>query len=262
MSQRSFVHHSDLVTNDFPMLWVGENAPALQRREYMYAFLLWMRPGTTIGEIQEVEVEFKDTSPTPQYPWDYSGPRYQFFEDHLLRHQGLRRFLLGELNSQTPLLLALTHQPSTAESLSTEIPPEFPLAPDTPVHHEDLENHDTQVPETRSAIALYLDRVADVSARLQCVEDENFDGITVAFLVTALDQPNSAQRMYNFLQEAELGMWYRLNEVSSKPLRQLTSLGSLREGCDLHGLNCAMVSVTEDDTGCRRLQFRHIYDQE
>jgi hypothetical protein len=199
----------------------------------------------------------KDTSPTPQYPWDYSGPRYQFFNDHLLRHQALRRFLLGELNSQTPLLLALTNQPSTAESLSAEIPPEFSSTPGTLNHHENLENHDAQAPETRSAIALYLDRVADVSARLQCVEDENFDSITVAFLVTALDQPDSAQRMYNFLKEAELGMWYRLNEVSSKPLRDLTSLGSLQEGSDLHGLNCAM-----DDTGCRRLQFQHIYDQE
>jgi hypothetical protein len=204
----------------------------------------------------------KDTSPTPQYPWDYSGPRYQFFNDHLLRHQALRRFLLGELNSQTPLLLALTNQPSTAESLSAEIPPEFSSTPGALNHHENLENHDAQAPETRSAIALYLDRVADVSARLQCVEDENFDSITVAFLVTALDQPDSAQRMYNFLKEAELGMWYRLNEVSSKPLRDLTSLGSLQEGSDLHGLNCAMVSVTEDDTGCRRLQFQHIYDQE
>jgi hypothetical protein len=204
----------------------------------------------------------KDTSPTPKYPWAYSGPGYQFFEDHLLRHQSLRRFLLGELNSQTPLLLALTDQPSTAECLSTEVPAESPSTPATPVPHENLENHDSQVPETRSAVALYLDRIADVSAQLQCVEDENFDGITVAFLVTALDQPDSAQRMYNFLQEAELGMWYRLNEASSKPLRQLTSLGSLQEGCDLHGLNCAVVSVTEDDTGCRRLQFRHIFDQE
>lgn len=204
----------------------------------------------------------KDTSPTPQYPWDYSGPRYQFFSDHLLRHQSLRRFLLGELNSQTSLLLALTHQPSTAESLSTEIPTESLSTPDTLVHHEEPANHDTQIPEARSAIALYLDRVADVSARLQCVEDENFDSITVAFLVTALDQPESAQRMYNFVREAELGMWYRLNEVSSKPLRELTSLGLLQEDNDLHGLNCAIVSVTEDDTSCRRLQFQHVYDQE
>ncbi|KAH6954586.1 hypothetical protein DER45DRAFT_632980 [Fusarium avenaceum] len=246
MPQRFFVHHSGLVTNDFPMLWVGEDAPALQRREYMYAFLLWMRPGTTIGEVQEVEVECED----------------EFFSDHLLRHQGLRRFLLGELNSQTSLLLALTHQPSTAESLSTEIPTETSSTPDTLVHHEEPENHDMHVPEARSAIALYLDRVADVSARLQCVEDENFDSITVAFLVTALDQPDSAQRMYNFVREAELGMWYRLNEVSSKPLRELISLGLLQEEDNLRGLNCAIVSVTEDDTSSRRLQFQHVYDQE
>ncbi|KAM0231967.1 hypothetical protein ACHAP5_010900 [Fusarium lateritium] len=244
------------------MLWVGEDAPAQQRREYMYAFLLWMRPGTSIGEVQEVEVEFKDTSPTPQYPWDYSGPQYQFFQDHLMRHRELRHFLLGDLNSQTPLLLALTNQPSTVESLSIEITSEIPSSPDTPVNHEKIENHDNQVPETRSAIALYLDRVADASARLHCVQDESFDGIMVAFLVSVLDQPESTQRMYNFLEESELGMWYRLDEITSKPFHSLTSLGTLPEGCHLQGLNCAVVSATEDDAGHRHLQFRHIYDQE
>ncbi|KAM0467564.1 hypothetical protein ACHAP7_011779 [Fusarium lateritium] len=255
MSERSFVHHSDLVTNDFPMLWVGEDAPALQRREYMYAFLLWMRPGTSIRQVQDVEVDCEDE--VSAY-----GPRYQFFEERLIRHRDLRHFLLGELNSQMPLLLALTNQPSTAESLSTEISSEIPSAPDTPVNHEEIENHEEQVPKTRSAIALYLDRVADVSARLQCVEDESFDGITVAFLVSALDQPESAQRMYSFLEEAELGMWYRLDEISSKSFHSLTSLGALPEGCHLQGLNCVVVSVTEDDAGHRHLQFRHIYDQE
>ncbi|KAF4994289.1 hypothetical protein FGRMN_5874 [Fusarium graminum] len=326
MPQRSFIHHLTCISETrgnnggFPLLWVGENAPAQQRREYMYAFLLWMREGTFL-QLQELEspgtttsisccVRAKpealaclaDTSPTPQYPWDYSGPRYQFFQEFIMHHRSLFRFLLSELNSELPVLLALTDQPSTALSLIPHFqsnPSESVSQPTTEIHGQPItpfpspknnntvashhgdsfdpdvwpelndikedhaspyrsepssipdhvvqrEDSDIRAPETRSVIAIYLDRVADLSAKLQCVENEHFDAITVAFLVNALDSRKSRELLFSFLNNATLDVWYCLDEVASKPVGSLTPIDSLQNGCSSHDYNCTLIKTTED----------------
>ncbi|KAM0350734.1 hypothetical protein ACHAPU_003230 [Fusarium lateritium] len=252
------------------------------------------------------------------YPWEYSGPRNQFFQDHIMRQQGLFRFLLSELNSELPVLQALTDQPSTGSSLmpyftsnpSASMPgfaeenngrPITPISPpeenytvvshpnDSFVPHlspelntgegdhrspdradsssicatvEQWEDSDIRAPETRSALALHLDRLADRSAQLQCVEDEYFDAITVAFLVNALDSHNSRQRLFCFLDDATLDVWYCLDEVTSKTMGNLTPIDSLQNGCSSHDYNCTLVKVAENTSHCRRLQFQHFIGQE
>ncbi|KAF5657696.1 hypothetical protein FHETE_10301 [Fusarium heterosporum] len=260
----------------------------------------------------------KDTSPTPQYPWDYSGPRYEFFQDYIMNQPSLFRFLVSELNSELPVLLALTDQPSTALSLIPHFhsnPPESvtqsatensgqPITPfpspknnnTTVSHHDDSfgpdvwpeyndverdhaspgkadsssisdpivqrETGDTRAPETRSAISIYLDRVADLTAKLHCVENEHFDAITVAFLVNALDSRKSRELLFYFLDNATLDLWYCLDEVTSKPVGNLTPIDSLQDGCRSHDYNCTLIKTTEDNSRCRRLQFQHVIGQE
>lgn len=117
-------------------------------------------------------------------------------------------------------------------------------------------------PEPFSAISLSLERFAKMSARLHCVEDENFDVDTVAWLVIGLGADESRNRLFYFYDHATFDVWYCLGDVVSHPVRHLTELGSSQEACISHGLSCKRVMVVKDELDLRRLRFEAVHRDE
>ncbi|KAG5747428.1 hypothetical protein H9Q72_003412 [Fusarium xylarioides] len=113
--------------------------------------------------------------------------------------------------------------------------------------------------EPVSAISLSLERFAKMSARLHCVEDENFDVHTVAWLVMGLGADESRERIFYFYDHATVEIWYCLGDVVSQPVRHLTELGSSQEACISHGLSCKRVMVVKDEHDFRRLRFESVH---
>jgi hypothetical protein len=97
-----------------------------------------------------------------------------------------------------------------------------------------------------------------MSARLHCVEDENFDVDIVAWMVMGLGADDSRRRLFYFLDNGALDVWYCLADVASQPLRLLTELESSQEACISHGLSCKRVMVVKDELDCRRLRFASV----
>ncbi|CVK97682.1 uncharacterized protein FMAN_11677 [Fusarium mangiferae] len=116
--------------------------------------------------------------------------------------------------------------------------------------------------EPVSAISLSLERFAKMSARLHCVEDENFDVDTVAWLVMGLGPDESRRRLFYFYDHAAVDVWYCLGDVVSQPVRHLTELGSSQEACISHGLSCKRVMVVKDELDFRRLRFESVHRDE
>ncbi|KAF5973352.1 hypothetical protein FCOIX_8806 [Fusarium coicis] len=117
-------------------------------------------------------------------------------------------------------------------------------------------------PEPVSAISLSLERFAKMSDRLHCVEDENFDVDTVAWLVMGLGADESRSRLFYFYDHATVDIWYCLGDVISHPVRHLTELGSSQEACISHGLSCKRVMVVKDELDFRRLRFEAVHRDE
>ncbi|EWZ85010.1 hypothetical protein FOWG_11514 [Fusarium oxysporum f. sp. lycopersici MN25] len=113
--------------------------------------------------------------------------------------------------------------------------------------------------EPRSALSVLLERLASMSDRLHCVVDENFDIDTIAWLVIGLGADESRQRLFNFLDEATMGVWYCLGDVVSQSFRFLIELESPEEACVSHGLSCKRVMVVQDELGCRQLRFKTVH---
>ncbi|KAK2473169.1 hypothetical protein H9L39_15344 [Fusarium oxysporum f. sp. albedinis] len=116
--------------------------------------------------------------------------------------------------------------------------------------------------EPRSALSVLLERLASMSDRLHCVVDENFDIDTIAWLVIGLGADESRQRLFNFLDEATMGVWYCLGDVVSQSFRFLIELESPEEACVSHGLSCKRVMVVQDELGCRQLRFETVHRAE
>ncbi|EWZ30790.1 hypothetical protein FOZG_15229 [Fusarium oxysporum Fo47] len=116
--------------------------------------------------------------------------------------------------------------------------------------------------EPRSALSVLLERLASMSDRLYCVVDENFDIDTIAWLVIGLGADESRQRLFNFLDEATMGVWYCLGDVVSQSFRFLIELESPEEACVSHGLSCKRVMVVQDELGCRQLRFKTVHRAE
>ncbi|KAF5571416.1 hypothetical protein FPHYL_452 [Fusarium phyllophilum] len=143
---------------------------------------------------------------------------------------------------------------------------------------EDYDEHDSQVSvpderqgrspslpastEPRSALSVSLERFVNISARLHCVEDENFDVDTIAWLVIGLGANDSRRRLFCFLDDATTGVWHCLGDVISQPIRLLIELESPEEACISHGLSCKRVMVVQDELGCRRLRFKSLHRAE
>ncbi|KAF4340679.1 hypothetical protein FBEOM_5395 [Fusarium beomiforme] len=115
---------------------------------------------------------------------------------------------------------------------------------------------------TRSVLSASFERFSNMSARLYCVEDENFDVQTIAWLLIALGDDDSRQCLFYFLDNASMGIWYCLGDVVSQSLRLLTELGSSQEACVTHGLLCKRVMVVEGELGSRRLKFQRVQRDE
>ncbi|KAF5638131.1 hypothetical protein F52700_4836 [Fusarium sp. NRRL 52700] len=113
--------------------------------------------------------------------------------------------------------------------------------------------------EPVSAISRSLERFAKMSARLHCIEDENFDVDTVAWLVMGLGDDESRRRLYYFYDHAAVDIWFCLGDVVSQPVRHLTELGSSQEACISHGLSCKRVMVVRDELDFRRLRFESVH---
>ncbi|KAF5655344.1 hypothetical protein F25303_656 [Fusarium sp. NRRL 25303] len=116
--------------------------------------------------------------------------------------------------------------------------------------------------ERRSTLSVSLERFVNMSARLHCVEDENFDIDTIAWLVMGLGADESRKRLFYFYDHGTADIWYCLGDVLSQPVRQLTELGSSQEACISHGLSCKRVMVAQDETDCRRLRFGSVHRDE
>ncbi|KAF5534399.1 hypothetical protein FMEXI_11299 [Fusarium mexicanum] len=116
--------------------------------------------------------------------------------------------------------------------------------------------------EPRSALSVSLERFVNMSARLHCVEDENFDVDTIAWLVIGLGANDSRRRLFCFLDDAKTGVWHCFGDVLSQPLRLLIELESPEEACTIHGLSCKRVMVVQDELDCRRLRFKSLHPAE
>ncbi|KAF5584052.1 uncharacterized protein FSUBG_12923 [Fusarium subglutinans] len=116
--------------------------------------------------------------------------------------------------------------------------------------------------EPRSALSVSLERFVNMSARLHCVEDENFDVDTIAWLVIGLGANDSRRRLFCFLDDAKTGVWHCLGDVISQPIRLLIELESPDEACISHGLSCKRVMIVQDELGCRRLRFKSLHRAE
>jgi hypothetical protein len=116
--------------------------------------------------------------------------------------------------------------------------------------------------EPRSALSVSLERFVNMSARLHCVEDENFDVDTIAWLVIGLGANDSRRRLFCFLDDATTGVWHCLDDVISQPIRLLIELESPEEACISHGLSCKRVMVVQDELGFRRLRFKSLHRPE
>ncbi|KAK2690830.1 hypothetical protein QWA68_010379 [Fusarium oxysporum] len=116
--------------------------------------------------------------------------------------------------------------------------------------------------EPVSALSLSLQRFANMSASLYCVEDENFDVDTVAWLVTGFGADESRRRLFYFYDHGTVDIWYCLGDVLSQPVRHLLELGSSQEACISHGLSCKRVMVVKDELDCRRLRFESVHRDE
>ncbi|KAF5989361.1 hypothetical protein FBULB1_1019 [Fusarium bulbicola] len=116
--------------------------------------------------------------------------------------------------------------------------------------------------EPRSALSVSLERFVNMSARLHCVEDENFDVDTIAWLVIGLGANDSRRRLFCFLDDAKTGVWHCLGDVISQPIRLLIELESPDEACITHGLSCKRVMVVQDELGRRRLRFKSLHRAE
>ncbi|KAF5694065.1 hypothetical protein FDENT_1369 [Fusarium denticulatum] len=143
---------------------------------------------------------------------------------------------------------------------------------------EGFDEHDNQVPvpnerlgrnpsppastERRSTLSVSLERFVNMSARLHCVEDENFDNDTIAWLVMGLGGDESRERLFYFYDHATVDIWYCLGDVLSQPVRRLTELGSSQEACISHGLSCKRVMVIQDESGSRRRRFESVHRDE
>ncbi|ENH74713.1 hypothetical protein FOC1_g10003495 [Fusarium oxysporum f. sp. cubense race 1] len=101
-----------------------------------------------------------------------------------------------------------------------------------------------------------------MSASLYCVEDENFDVDTVAWLVTGFGADESRRRLFYFYDHGTVDIWYCLGDVLSQPVRHLLELGSSQEACISHGLSCKRVMVVKDELDCRRLRFESVHRDE
>ncbi|KAF5599153.1 hypothetical protein FPCIR_2549 [Fusarium pseudocircinatum] len=116
--------------------------------------------------------------------------------------------------------------------------------------------------ERRSTLSVSLERFVNMSARLHCVEDENFDIDTIAWLVMGLGADESRQRLFYFYDHATVDIWYCLGDVLSQPVRRLTELGSSQEACISHGLSCKRAMVIQNEPGSRRLRFESVHRDE
>ncbi|KAF4436315.1 hypothetical protein F53441_13296 [Fusarium austroafricanum] len=115
--------------------------------------------------------------------------------------------------------------------------------------------------QPRSAIALTLDRIANMSAELYCVENQYLDLDLIAWIIMMLGEDGS-RRLFGFLNHGTLNAWYCLRSIVSEPLRDLIALEDSQKSCVTHGLRCTRVMVIRDDDGCRRLKFETVYDDE
>lgn len=97
---------------------------------------------------------------------------------------------------------------------------------------------------------------------MHCVEDENFDVDTVAWLVMGLGPDESRRRLFYFYDHATVDEWYCLGDVVSQPVRHLSELGSSQEACISHGLSCKRVMVVKDELDFRRLRFESVHRDE
>ncbi|KAF5251758.1 hypothetical protein FANTH_3368 [Fusarium anthophilum] len=116
--------------------------------------------------------------------------------------------------------------------------------------------------EPRSALSVSLERFVNMSARLHCVEDENFYVDTIAWLVIGLGANDSRRRLFCFLDDAKTGVWHCLGDVFTQPLRLLIELESPEEACTIHGLSCKRVMVVQDELDRRRLRFKSLHPAE
>ncbi|KAF5534633.1 hypothetical protein FNAPI_12291 [Fusarium napiforme] len=116
--------------------------------------------------------------------------------------------------------------------------------------------------EPLSVLSLSFERLANMSARLHCVEDENFDVDTVAWLAMVLGADESRRRLFYFYNHATVDLWYCLSDVVSQPVRHLTELGSSQEACISHGLSCKRVMVVKDELDLRHLRFESVHSDE
>ncbi|KAI7767473.1 hypothetical protein LZL87_010801 [Fusarium oxysporum] len=114
----------------------------------------------------------------------------------------------------------------------------------------------------RSALSVSLERFVNMSARLHCVEDENFDVDTIAWLVIGLGADESRRRLFCFLDDATMDVWYCLGDVLSQPILILIELESPEEACVSHGLSCKRVMVVQDELGCRKIHFKTVHRAE
>ncbi|QGI85488.1 hypothetical protein CEK25_012217 [Fusarium fujikuroi] len=71
--------------------------------------------------------------------------------------------------------------------------------------------------ERRSTLSVSLERFVNMSARLHCVEDENFDIDTIAWLVMGLGADESRKRLFYFYDHGPADIWYCLGDVLSQP---------------------------------------------
>ncbi|CZR46719.1 uncharacterized protein FPRO_12169 [Fusarium proliferatum ET1] len=71
--------------------------------------------------------------------------------------------------------------------------------------------------ERRSTLSVSLERFVNMSARLHCVEDENFDIDTIAWLVMGLGADESRKRLFYFYDHGTADIWYCLGDVLSQP---------------------------------------------
>ncbi|KAF4951214.1 hypothetical protein FGADI_7619 [Fusarium gaditjirri] len=116
--------------------------------------------------------------------------------------------------------------------------------------------------EPVSALSLSFQRFANMSARLYCVEDENFDVETVGWLVMGLGADECRRRLFYFYDGLTVDTWYCLGDVLSQPLHHLMELGSSQEACTSHGLSCKRVMVVKDELDFRRLRFESVHRDE
>ncbi|KAF9769165.1 hypothetical protein IL306_013426 [Fusarium sp. DS 682] len=179
------------------------------------------------------------------------------------------------------------HEPSSPisedgeiQDISWDFPNPSTVAPDSGLsqHEEGHDQYDRQVSvpnqppseeprvspstEPRSTLSVSFERFANMSSRLHCVEDENFDVQTIAWLLLGLGDDESRRRLFYFLDNATVDVWHCLGDVVSQPLRLLTELESSQEACVSHGISCKRVLVVEDTDFCRWLRFEAVHRDE